>query len=306
MWMLFSALSAFLQALGMALRKKVLQISGIRNFFASLILIVSGISLGLIFWVKTGTILPKGINTIKLWQGLFWLISLNVIAIYFQLKALEVAELSHIMPFMTLSVILIVIPPIFVFGEIPSIIGLLGIILIVAGAIAIQIVKHKNNITDIDAQEMKGKNNKRGLIYFLINVLCYALVPTPLKIVIMESSPLYAAFAEHFLTGLFFIPLVFVAGETEKIKNIFSSADIKKNFLIISLLLVVVSSVGDFFVNTALGMSKVAYVMAVRRTMPLFAFLMGYFYFKEKENAARKILATLLMVLGAVLIIIFG
>ncbi len=49
-------------------------------------------------------------------------------------------------------------------------------------------------------------------------------------------------------------------------------------------------------------MQNVAYVMAIKRLMPFFAFIIGYFYFKEHTHVQRKIWATLLMVAGAIII----
>jgi drug/metabolite transporter (DMT)-like permease len=40
--------------------------------------------------------------------------------------------------------------------------------------------------------------------------------------------------------------------------------------------------------------------------MPFFAFLIGYFFFKEKTDVLRKIFATTLMVAGAIFIMTFG
>jgi uncharacterized membrane protein len=51
----------------------------------------------------------------------------------------------------------------------------------------------------------------------------------------------------------------------------------------------------------AMDSAKVSYVFSIKRIMPLFAFLIGYFYFHERKDILRKIIATILMVAGAIL-----
>jgi uncharacterized membrane protein len=57
-------------------------------------------------------------------------------------------------------------------------------------------------------------------------------------------------------------------------------------------------------INLALHMAPVAQVFAIKRTMPLFAFLIGFLYFREQNEIPKKILATALMVVGAILTIL--
>jgi uncharacterized membrane protein len=58
-------------------------------------------------------------------------------------------------------------------------------------------------------------------------------------------------------------------------------------------------------INMALADGQVASVMAIKRLMPFFAFLIGYFYFKEQKDIRKKILATILLIIGSVFITIF-
>jgi len=54
----------------------------------------------------------------------------------------------------------------------------------------------------------------------------------------------------------------------------------------------------------AKGMSDVTSVMAVKRLIPPFAFLIGYLYFEECTELLKKLVATALMAAGAILITI--
>ena len=72
------------------------------------------------------------------------------------------------------------------------------------------------------------------------------------------------------------------------------------------LLVGAVMSVEHISINSAFTLADVSYVMAIKRTMPFFAFVIGYAYFKEREHAKRKLMATALMIAGAILIVLFN
>jgi drug/metabolite transporter (DMT)-like permease len=55
-------------------------------------------------------------------------------------------------------------------------------------------------------------------------------------------------------------------------------------------------------ISNALLLAPVAYVMSVKRLMPMFAFAIGYFFFHERTNTARKLAATMVMIVGALII----
>ena len=302
MWILYSFLGAFFQASEMAVKKKALQTKGLNNTIAFLAFIFAGILLGALLYVQSGKIWPENSLSGNFWEGMIVVIVLNVLAVYFLYKALDIADLSYLMPFMTLTSLFLVIPPIFVLGEIPSVIGFAGIAITVTGAFLMD-YKKKTGIIAFEEYDKKIKNRK-GLFYFLITALCFTITPTAIKVAIAESSALFASFLSHILIGISFIILIFIFKETKRIKEIFAFGGTGKFFFAVALAGIFIA-IANGSVNEALKMTDVSYVFAIKRTMPFFAFIIGYFYFKERQDVFKKILATILMVLGAIIITVF-
>lgn len=306
MWIILSVLGAIFQATGMAVKKKALQIKGSNNFIAFASFTFAGILLGGYLLLKGGQF-PEIINPYVFWQGMFWMVFLNILAIFFLYKALDASDLSYLMPFMTLTSLFIIVPPIFTLGEIPSVYGFFGIVLIVTGAITMEYKSNRKRSFESEHEKEKSKSNRKGLMFFLITAACYTITPTAIKIVVVESNAIFASFLSLILIGISFLPLVFIFKEQNKIKEIFSTSSGHKNFFVSSLLFAgfLIAAEG-LSINSAMSLTKVSYVMAIKRTMPIFAFLIGFFFFKEKINVKRKLLAIILMVLGAVFIATFN
>jgi drug/metabolite transporter (DMT)-like permease len=304
MWMIFSLFGALFQAIEMAIKKKALQTRGMNNFIAFLAFIFAGIILFLLFFSQTGMIWHDTTLSLSFWNGMFWYVALNVLAVYFLYKALDIAELNYLMPFFALTSFSLIIPAIFVFGEIPTIAALFGISLIVIGAI----VMDYGNKASVDTEKEKAKQNRKGKIYFLVTALCFTFAPTAQKVAVVESSALFVSYLVHLLIGLSFLGLIFISREQSRIRETFRmlTRPGRLKFLGIILLAGISIGIANTSINIALGAADVAVVMGIKRLMPLFAFVIGFLYFRERTGISKKITATSLMVLGAVLITLFG
>lgn len=308
MWVIFSVFGAFSQAVGMAVKKKALQIRGLNNFIAFFSFTLAGILIGLILLFKQDGFFPEIANIGRFWYAVFWAVFLNIFAYYFLYKALDIADLSYLMPFMTLISITVIIPPIFLLGEIPSLLGFFGIILVVIGAILMEYRRKNKLSTATEEEKQKIKNNRKGFIYFIITAFCWTFTSTFLKIAAVESNAVFSSFIISLFLGLSFGFILIFAGESERIKKTFFDFNSKEKFALFAAL--AIAGVAIMFeqiaVNEAFRLAGVGYVIAVKRTMPFFAFIIGYFYFKEKNNIRRKLAATSLMIAGSVVVAIFS
>ncbi len=296
MWILYSFLGAFFQAAEMAIKKKALQTRGVNNFIAFLAFTFAGLFLGGLLYFQTGRIWPETTLSPSFWQGIFWTVFLNLVAVYFLYKALDAADLSYLMPFMTLTSLSLIIPPAILLGELPSVSGFVGIIVVVIGALFMEIT----SVSEPD----KKKSNRKGLLCFLITAACFTITPTATKIAVLESSALFSAFLIHILIGLSFIGLVIVFREQKRISEVM--ADSRRNSFLAAVVMAVLSiAIANGSVYKAMEMTEVSYVFAIKRTMPLFAFFIGYIYFKERKDVLTKLIATAIMVAGAVIITVF-
>ncbi|MCI0564007.1 MAG: DMT family transporter, partial [Nitrososphaera sp.] len=168
MWFWLSLSGAFFQAVQMAIKKKALQVGGMNNAIAFVTFLFAGVLFGAVLFLESGTLEFSVRDAERFWNGTLWTIALNAVAVYFLYRALEVAELSYLMPYMTLTSLTIAIPPIFLFHEFPSLQELIGIAVVVAGAI----VMEKRSDAKREDNETRGENRK-GLLYFLVTALCY-------------------------------------------------------------------------------------------------------------------------------------
>ncbi|MCX6766077.1 MAG: hypothetical protein NT136_03925, partial [Candidatus Moranbacteria bacterium] len=89
MWIIYSLFGAFFQASEMAIKKKALQTRGVNNFIAFIAFTFAGLLLwGVYFW-QGGSLWPIYELSDKFWQGMFWGVTLNILAVYFLYKALD-------------------------------------------------------------------------------------------------------------------------------------------------------------------------------------------------------------------------
>jgi drug/metabolite transporter (DMT)-like permease len=301
MWILYSAIGAFTQAAEMAIKKKALQVKGMNNFIGFSAFFFAGILLSLfLLFQSNDTFIINNVS--KFWTGLIWSVVLEVIANYFLYKALDLTELSYLMPFMTFISISVIFPPIFLFGEIPNLTGILGILLVVFGAFLIDYKKRKKQISEQDKQ--KTKNDRLGKTYFLITAVCWTFSTPMTKLAVVASSPLLVASINNLMKGLSFVILIYLFRESKIIKSVFQNfkkAELKY-FIIAVLLAGVAIAIQIGSINTALKYAPVSYVIAIKRIMPVFAFLIGLIYFKERTNILKKLIATIIMVAGAIIV----
>ncbi len=69
-----------------------------------------------LFSAARGNFFPPNSLPAAFWAGTAAAVATNCIATYFLYKALDLAELSYLMPYMTLTSLTIIIPPMILFG----------------------------------------------------------------------------------------------------------------------------------------------------------------------------------------------
>lgn len=151
MWILYSFLAAIFHALDSATSKKALQKEAVLNFIGAGTHIMADLFLGLFLLIKTGHVFPQISNIPHFWQAVLATALLEATTMFFQYRAMALADFSYLMPFFSLTAIITVIPSFLAFREWPSPIGFLGIVVIVSGAIIMNYKnKKKTIIQDIE------------------------------------------------------------------------------------------------------------------------------------------------------------
>jgi len=292
-WVLLSLCGAFFQALGSAVSKTALRMHDRKYMVGFVSYSVAGVVFLLLHYFTSGSFWMDGL-TGNFWITIASFAVLNGLGAWFLYQALEFSELNYVMPFMTLTSLSLVIPPIFLLGEIPSVGSLFGIILIVCGAMLMNYSKR-----ELTSDEFLQRTlNRKGLKYFLVTAVCFTILPTLAKVAIQGSSVLFASFITEISTAFVFLLIILFKNEWKYFREFFSEKNRKFFALVLLIGLIYVGENGT--INLALKTAPVAQVFAIKRMMPLFAFLIGFFYFREREDGGKKILATALMVAGAI------
>ena len=217
---------------------------------------------------------------------------------YIYIKSLKIGSISKTVPLLSITPLFTAIIGFIWLKEMPSLYGLIGIVLLVAGTYVL-------NIKEFDVRKIFAPlsaifRNKGSRLMFYLAVI-YGFGSILDKFIINNSSPMTRAFLYSYFS--FATMAIFLFFRDKKRFFTETRATIKKNFkiiLIISLLHFM------FIIPQMIGISLTvtAYVIALKRTSALFAVILAYFIFKEKEDFRNILIGTILLVIGAVLLVV--
>lgn len=289
-WIWLSLLAAFGQALGWALKKKALNNLGINSIIGLVSYAVAAITL-MLLWLLFGTTDP--ILTSRFWWAMIALITLNIIAVWAGFKAIDKSDLSALMPFMSLTAIAIVPIEYVLRGLLPNPLQMLGIVVIVIGAIIVA------------TKKALSPNALMGAGYFALTLTCYSITSPLQGVTVTESgSGLFAAALFHIGIAIGFVPIVLLTREYQALTIIRNQSPKLwphiLGWMITAGLATALLENGP--INLALESSTASEVFALKRTMPFFALVLGVLMFKE-QITRRQVMGTTLLIIGSVLIV---
>lgn len=218
--------------------------------------------------------------------------TINTAAAILYHRAISKGDISVVAPMLSFTpLFLIVISPIIV-GEFPTSKGLIGIILIVVGSYLLNVNLKEKGILFPLKSLMKNKATR----YMLIVAFIWSISANFDKKGIEASSIL-----QYILVVNLFVTIgttIFVIS-----KRKFSLQSVwleRKNLLFVGAL----TSMGYFVHMTALSMTLVAYVIALKRTSGMITVVLGYLILKE-QNIKERLLGSTIMFIGALFIVLF-
>jgi drug/metabolite transporter (DMT)-like permease len=103
MWIFLSLIGALAQAISAALKKKMLQTKRMNNVIGFITFGVAAILFWGLFAINNSGDLWMQNLSWKFWLAIIIFAGLNIIAVWFLYKALDIAEFNHLMPFLTFS-----------------------------------------------------------------------------------------------------------------------------------------------------------------------------------------------------------
>jgi drug/metabolite transporter (DMT)-like permease len=228
------------------------------------------------------------------WKVLIAVMPLEVTVVYIYFRAVKVSPISVSAPFTAFHPIFITLGAFIILGETIKASLILPIVLLIAGAYFMNL--DLSQMRNIFAPFKKLKQEKGPILMILAGLIFGINVPVG-KILTGYSSPQFYAAIYFPLSGLLFTPLFITKG-----KDSFS------NILKHSWVLIAVGAFNSLYLLTqwlANSRGPIGPISAIGKLSILITILLAGLHLKEKE-ILQKIIASLFMIAGAVLVVIYS
>ncbi|MBU1996206.1 MAG: EamA family transporter, partial [Candidatus Omnitrophica bacterium] len=208
-------------------------------------------------------------------------------------KALKVSDMSISMPMLTFTPVFLLITSPIMLGEFPQAIGLLGILLIVAGAYVINFSDRKIGYFE----PFKSLLKEKGPRYMLVVAVLYSIGANFDKMAVVKYSMFAYLCAVNSCVSLVIFLIVL-----NKSKNIIAQFKFGWPYM---LLMGICTTIAFFSQMSAIQMTIVPYVIAIKRTSVVMSSLFGIWIFKEK-GFKERIIGVIVMIIGVFIISFYG
>ncbi len=224
------------------------------------------------------------------WLTHLWWPPLELTAIYLYVRAIRVSPLSLTVPFLAFTPLFLVLTGALLLGERVSGLGFAGIALVVVGSYTVNLTHARHD----PLGPFKAMAREPGTRLMLAVAAIYSLTSLAGRILIDHSSPTY--FAVHYAVLMTLITAPLALRQTARRKT-----PPQRVPLVLAGVMLAASVLGHMLsLQTA---PTVAYMIAIKRLSGTFSVLFGWLFFKEQELSTRLI-GSLIMVIGAALIIV--
>ncbi len=284
MWFLYSFLCAFSVATSDALSKRAMMeapewvVGWVRLAFALPFLLLG------LWFIDIPPLDPT------FWWVIACVLPLELGSYILYLKAIRTSPLSVTLPLLALTPVFLTGTAYLILGERVTLPGLGGILLVASGSYMINLHERRSGWLG----PLRALVNDRGARAMLGVALIYSLTSVLGKVGLQHSSPAFFAIVYYVLLSLAFTPIAI--WNTRPGKRSLAAQPIR--FVLIGFFYFCMV----LFHYLALDLVEVAYMISIKRTSMVFGVLYGWLFFKEAE-IRQRLLASLLMVAGAVLIV---
>lgn len=216
---------------------------------------------------------------------------IDVIAAWCFLNAIASSQLAKTFPLVAFTPIFVLGTSFFILGELPSALGLAGILLIVCGAYLLRAESIKVGVLEPIKLLLKEKGSR----HMLIAAFLFSFLAVFFKKAILNSSPIFA-FGITQLLSMLFLTVFFLKRKTLKV--LFRK--VADNFKLL-FATSIIGFLAGLTLFTAFQLGLASYVVSVKRTSILFTIMLGYIFFRE-DHIIRSLFIGIIMVLGIFLI----
>jgi len=233
-------------------------------------------------------------------------VGINLIATVLFYRALATTDLSLCIPMLAFTPVFLILTSFLILGELPSPAGVMGILLVTAGAYLLNLEYRDGKPCNLKAP-FENFVTHRGLQIMLLVAFLYSISVNYDKQVVAESDPIFGSAVVLLLLGIAFLLLAIGSGS-----GLYASGSDPEDSSRPSSRQVLVFPVFGFIlafeaitINVAYTMAIVPYVITVKRLAVFFSVLFGGLLLGERQLAGRMMGAGV-MIAGAVVIGILG
>lgn len=232
-------------------------------------------------------------NPIPALGNMFWTVLivdclLSALAAVWSTKAL-ISEFSTTVPLTAFTPLLLLLTSYLMLGEVPSLFGFVGVVLIVIGVYILNIRERKNGWS----APLRALVKRDGARLMLASTFIWSLTANLDKMAVQNSSPIFFAMAECFLIGLFIFPVAAKRIRRQK-KEIRKERIHLAAMSLFTALMLICQMI-------AISQTLVVYVNSIKRLGILISIALGGLVFKEKDMGL-KLVGGCVMVLGVLFI----
>jgi len=222
-----------------------------------------------------------------------WLLPVNLIAIILHFRAIHVSPLSLTIPFLSFTPVFVIFTGNMILGESLKPPGIAGVLLVVLGGYVINLDATRHGFLG----PVKAIWREPGSAMMLVVAALYGLCSVGGKLLILNSSPLFAAM---FLYALYGVCLTAVLAGVGKARL---ATIVRRPLLGLGAGVIIFLEVA--FHNLAISMAAAAYMVAVKRMAGIFSVIYGRLLFNE-QGLRHRLLGTSVMTAGAAVIALYG
>ena len=212
------------------------------------------------------------------------ILQLTVILLYF--KAIKRSELSVTVPLITLTPLFMLLTSPILIGEFPSTLGIIGIVLIVAGTYVSNINQEDKNFFAPFISLVKNQ----GPRYMLLVAFLWSITANIDKIGVEETSPVFWAFTKDFLILFYLFPILLL----KSTKPLAQINHRKWGLLYVGIF----KSASVLTQMYAIQFILVAYVISIKRASAIFIILYAFFFLNEKKNFRNRLIGIITILTG--------
>lgn len=288
MWLIFAFATAFLTSCNDVVTKKITERT-------SVVLYVWTMNVCAILLLLPGLhFVPRPSVGPDFWPA--YLISGLVMGLVplLYVKAIKVSDLSLVVPITAFTPIFLLVTSKLILGEIPSSIGMLGVVFIGVGSYILNLNAVRTDIWS----PFKGLVSNKGARYMLLVAFLFSIGSNYSKMTLLNlsGSSYYWMLAMCTFTVTILTPFVLLR-HLKKLPSLKSMWWM----VILSAVIYLMSNISQM---EAFKLTIVPYVIAVKRTSVVMSALWGFWIFKEK-HIVQRLSGAVMMAGGVALIILF-